>query len=389
MRVMLVHANYKQRGGEDAVVDSELELLRDHGHEVVEYRRDNHDIDRMPKLMAAWDTLWCSRTYREVRARLRAERVDVMHVHNTFPLISPSVYWAADAEGVPVVQTLHNFRILCPQAMLLREGRVCESCIGKAVPWPGVVHKCRGSLAESVVLTASLSLHRSLGTWRSKVTTYIALNDFCRRKMIEGGIPEQRVRIKPNFLSNERSPDNPARTGGLFVGRLSAEKGLDVLARAVAHGGGRPTVVGLGDLSGMAQEAFGDSYLGGRKLPEILDLMRSALYLVVPSIWYENFPRTIVEAFSCGLPVIASRLGAMAEIIENGVTGLLFEPGSAEDLAAKMAWADAHPAEMIEMGRQARERYERLYTPEVNHEELLSIYRDAISARAGQMLRYG
>lgn len=379
MKILVAHNAYQQRGGEDAVVDAEVSLLREHGHRVEVYQQHNDALKHMPRAMAAVSTIWSQRSSSDVDALCNRFDPDVIHVHNTFPLISPSLYWAATRRRVPVVQTLHNFRLLCPQAIFLRDGKICEDCIGK-VPWRSVTRKCyRESAMQSAVIASMLTTHRAIGTYRDRVTRYIALNRFARDKYIEGGLPAQRFRIKPNFIASAGAPLWDDRNGGLYVGRLSAEKGLDVLAEAVRLLG-EPVVdvIGSGPLEPLATAAFGARYLGYRPLDDIMARMGRARFLVLPSICYENSPRTIVEAFACGLPVIASRLGALVDIVRDGVTGLLFNPGDAADLAAKLAWARAHPELMLRMGRAARAEYEAQYTPDRNHEILMDIYEDAI-----------
>lgn len=379
LRILFAHNAYQQRGGEDSVVDDEIRLLREHGHEVELYRRDNHDIESMGKLAAARDTLWSVRTQHEVEAVLSRFRPDVIHTHNTFPLISPSLYWAAAKRHVPVVQTLHNFRLLCPQAMLLREGKVCEDCVGK-LPWRGVARRCyRGSLPQSAALAGMLVLHRGLGTYTNKVTRYIALNDFCREVFVRGGLPANRLSVKPNFVADPGFSSS-TRKGFLYVGRLSAEKGIATLAAAFAASPGQMCeVIGTGPVEGEIGRLQNVKMAGWQEGAYITDRMKDSLALVMPSLWYENFPRTLVEAFACGLPVIASRLGAMAALIQDGKTGLLFEPGNAEDLAAKTAWAQAHPDEMRGMGEAARREYETKYTPQRNLDTLLAIYHEAMA----------
>jgi glycosyltransferase involved in cell wall biosynthesis len=379
MRILIVHNAYQHRGGEDSVVDAEIALLRSYGHEVETYFRHNDDVKTASMLSVAGQTLWSAQTSKEIAAKIAAFQPNVIHVHNTFPLVSPSIYWAAAKAGVPIVQTLHNFRTLCLSALFMREGKVCEDCLGH-IPWRGVVHQCyRDSTAGSAVLASMVTLHRGLGTYRNKVTRYIALNSFCRDKFIAGGLPKAKFSIKPNFINTIESPSWAERKGGLFVGRLSKEKGLDVLAEAVKFLPNNPLkIIGSGDLERFAQLTFGKNYLGFQSLEVILAKMRSSAYLVVPSVWYENFPRTIVEAFACGLPVIASRIGALAEIIEDGKTGLLFEAGNAKDLADKLAWAEAHIDEMMHMGIAARQEYEAKYTSERNYNMLSAIYDEAI-----------
>jgi glycosyltransferase involved in cell wall biosynthesis len=285
--------------------------------------------------------------------------------------------------NVPVVQTLHNFRLFCAQAMFMRDGKVCEDCLGK-LAWRGVLHGCyRGSKIQSAAVVSMQGLHRMLGTYQNKVTRYIALNQFCSDKFIEAGLPKARMTIKPNFidLPQLENSDTQLRQGGLFVGRLSKEKGLATLAEAATiYSEAHIDVVGVGPEEHMLSNNPNINLNGWQVPAEIYAHMRSASYLIMPSIWYENFPRTLVEAFACGLPVIASRLGAMAELINDGVTGLLFEPGNAKDLADKLQWADQHPAEMLNMGRQARHEYDAKYTSAINFKQLMEIYQDAINA---------
>lgn len=380
MKILVAHNAYQHRGGEDAVVEAEIALLREHGHEVEIYQLHNDALKQMSGAAAAVSAIWSQRSAGDIDELCSRFAPDVIHVHNTFPLISPSLYWAAGRNKVPVVQTLHNFRLLCPQAIFLREGKICEACIGK-LPWRAVVHKCyRESAAQSAVVTGMLAAHRTIGTYRERITRYIALNRFARDKYIEGGLPADRFRIKPNFAPSSRMPGWNDRSGGMYVGRLSSEKGVDVLVAAARLTQVPVDVIGGGPLEALAREAFGERYLGFLPLEEIMERMHEALFMVLPSICYENSPRAIVEAFSCGLPVIASRLGALADIVDDGVTGLLFSPGDAKDLAEKIAWAAAHPVQMARMGQAARAEYEANYTPERNHEMLVDIYEDAITA---------
>lgn len=379
IRILVVHDSYQQRGGEDNVVDSEVTLLRTYGHQVEVYRRHNDEVGGMSKVALALQTVWSPRTVADVSGIISQFRPDVIHSHNTFPLVSPSLYWAASKAHVPVVQTLHNFRLVCLQAMLLRDGHICEDCLGR-FPWRGVVRRCyRRSAPQSATVAVMVGVHRVLGTYRHKVARYIALTDFSRRKFVEGGLPADRIAVKPHFVDVPPRAELQ-RVGGLFVGRLSHEKGIDVLLGAITHSPGLTIrVVGSGPEA--RQLAFHPNIilLGWKAWRDMLEEMYHAAYLVLPSLCYENFPLAIVEAYACGLPVIASRSGAMAELIEDGRTGLLCEPGSAYDLAAKMKWADANPERMREMGRIARAVYESKYTPSRNYPQLRDIYSTAIT----------
>jgi len=381
-RILIVHNAYQQQGGEDSVVEAETALLRARGHAVELYGRHNNEITELARAQLAVETVWSSRTTRQFSTSVTAFRPDVVHVHNTFPLISPSVYWAAHRLHLPVIQTLHNFRLHCPQAMYLREGKVCEDCLGH-LPLAGIKHGCyRGSRTQTGVLVAMLGVHRALGTWQDKVTRFIALNEFCRAKFIAGGLPADRIVVKPNFVDFDAPPPS-TRAGFLFVGRLSPEKGVATLAQAAAALECVVVkVVGKGPQESLLNGVRGIEYLGGLSADEVRTRMCAARALIIPSIWYENFPRTLVEALACGLPIIASRIGALADLIEDGVTGLFFTPGNADELAEKMRWVSDHPAQMAVMGRNARIRYEKQYTAASNYDRLMEIYSEAIHAHA-------
>ena len=386
MRVLIVHNRYTQSGGEDAVFEAEKALLERMGHEVIPFVENNTKLKETNPLKAALNAIWSRKTQEEFLRLIRDTRPDVAHFHNTFLMISPAAYYACKEAKVPVVQTLHNYRLICPGALLMRDGKVCEACVGRVVPWPGVVHGCwRSSRAGTAVVAAMLTVHRLMGTWQEQVDIYIALTEFARRKFIEGGLPAEKITVKPNFVHPDPGPGRHEGDYPLFVGRLSPEKGVRTLLHAWRRLKGVPLkIVGDGPLmeevqSFVKEEGLKDvEVLGRRPREDVFRLMREARVLVFPSEWYEGFPMTIAEAFACELPVIASRLGAMAGIVEDGRTGLHFEPGNPEDLAAKVEWAWNHPKELAEMGREARREYESKYTAERNYEMLMRIYRLAI-----------
>lgn len=380
LRILISHNHYKLRGGEDSVVTDEMRLLEANGHEVRAYTRSNDEIDGLGRLRVTTDSIWAQRTLRDIEDVVAEFKPNVIHSHNTFPLISPSIYWAAERHRIPIVQTLHNFRLFCLQAMFLRDGRICEDCIGK-LPWKGVVKRCyRDSYSQSAVLFSSTAVHRMLGTYQSKVTRYIALNEFCKQVFIRAGLPADKIRVKPNFV-DLREPRHGQRENPIFVGRLSPEKGIVILEEAVGGDSGLSIdVVGTGPLEHQLQKTQNMRLHGWLSPRATYDMMLNASYLVMPSIWYENFPRTLVEAFACGLPVIASNLGAMADIIVDGETGLLFQPGSSEDLRRKMQWANANPGAIKHMGERARTMYETKYSPQTNLNQLIAIYQDAMQA---------
>jgi glycosyltransferase involved in cell wall biosynthesis len=387
LRILIIHNRYQIRGGEESVVDAEVALLRDHGHEVCLYERDNDDVASQSRLTLLRDTLWSSSSHADVTRLIQEFRADVVHVHNTLPLVSPSVYWAVDAApgGVALVQTLHNYRWFCPKATLLRDGKICEDCVGKFA-WRAVVHRCyRESAVQSAVMATTFGLHTALGSLHRKADRIIALSEFARDKYVLNGFPAERMAIKPNFVPDAGDPLAAAsadRTGFLYVGRLSEEKGPHVLVEAAARVPElRFDLAGGGPLGPQLPRRDNIIYSGTVPAASVRDKMRHASMLVLPSLCYEGLPMTLVEAFCNGLPVLASRLGPLATLVEDGVNGLLFNPGDAGDLADKLRWAAAHPAAIRQMGVAARQAYLAHYTPESNYRQLLAIYEDAIVHR--------
>lgn len=388
MKVLTVHNYYQQAGGEDRVFLEEADLLEANGHEVVRYCLHNERVATMNTAALARDTLWSFPAYKDLKAIIHRERPRVAHFHNTFPLVSPAGYYAARAAGVPVVQTLHNYRLLCPNALFYRDGGPCEDCLGRVVTWPGVVHGCyRGSPAASAVVTAMLSAHRAARTWARTVDTYVALTGFARRKFVEGGLPAEKIVVKPNFVRPDPGPGEGRGGFALFVGRLSPEKGVDTLLNAWRHLGWRLPlkIVGDGPLSGRVLSAARQpnvEYLGHKPPEEVRALMKEARLLVFPSEWYETFGRVAAEAFAAGTPVIAADIGAVAEIVDDGRTGLRFRPGDAGHLAAQVERILSRPEEYARMRLEARAEFEAKYTAERNYGMLMRIY-ESVLERTG------
>jgi glycosyltransferase involved in cell wall biosynthesis len=392
MKILVAHNHYLQAGGEDGVFAAEVALLRAHGQEVITWEVSNADIVGN-RAAAAVGMVWSRYGYRRMADLLAEHRPDVVHFHNTFMRLSPAVYYACRRAGVPVVQTLHNYRLLCPAATFFRDGHVCEECLGKSIPWPGVRHGCwRRSSLETAPVVGMLTTHNWLGTWQRQVDLFIALTEFARAKYIAGGLPAARIAVKPNFAPGLLATVDPASspqrpTFALYVGRLSSEKGLLTLLDAWRRVPHIPLkIIGDGPLLDDLRRTVGEPGLAhvelcGR-LPHdaVLDLMRQAAFLVFPSAWYECFPLTLLEAMAVGLPVLASNLGAMAEIVAPGATGLLFRPQDGADLAQQAAWAWAHPDDLARMGETARAVYAQRYAPEQNYAQLMAIYGRAIGA---------
>ena len=389
MKILSVHNSYQTPGGEDQVFAQETDLLRSHGHQVLLYQACNDQVTGVSSLVLLGNTIWNRQIHQELRALMHRERPDIVHVHNTFPVISPAVYYAANAEGIPVVQTLHNYRLLCPAATLFRDGHVCEECVGRRIPWPGIVHGCyRGSRLATAAGAAMLATHNFKQTWSKRVSAYIALTDFARSKFIEGGLPAAKIFVKPNYLQTDPGPGEGGGNYAFFVGRLTEEKGISTLLEAWRQMGNELPLqmAGDGPLALEVEKAVSkmESVTWLKWLPraDILQKMKDASVLILPSTWYEGFPMILAEAYAVGLPVIASNLGSMSSIVDHRRTGLHFEPGNASDLVEKVRWFRAHPAEAAPMRAQARQEYETKYTAEGNYAQMMNIYESVLSQRA-------
>jgi glycosyltransferase involved in cell wall biosynthesis len=386
MKILAVHNSYQKPGGEDQVFAQETDLLRSHGHRVLLYQASNDQVTDTQPLVMLGETIWNKQIYREVRSLMHQERPDIVHVHNAFPVISPAVFHAANQERIPVVKTLHNYRMLCPAATLFRDGHVCEDCVGKRIPWPGVVHSCyRGSRLATSAAAAMLATHNYKHTWSRSISAYIALTDFARNKFIQGGLPAEKIFVKPNYLQMDLGPGEGQGHYALFVGRLAPEKGISTLLEAWRDiGKDLPLqIAGGGPMASEVEQASNDNssvtWLKWLPRTEILQRMKDATVLILPSTWYEGFPMILAEAFSVGLPVIASNLGSMSSIVDHQRTGLHFEAGNANALVEAVRWFQAHPAEIDVMRGNARREYETKYTADVNYAQLMEIYESVLS----------
>ncbi len=385
MKLVFVHERYQQAGGEDGIFEAESALMESYGHEVIRYTDDNDRIAAMRPWNVAATTVWSRSANRDLRRIFREHRPDIVHFHNTFPLISPSAYYAARAEGIPVVQTIHNYRLVCPAATLYRDDQPCTDCVGRAFAAPSVVHGCyRGSRAGSLVVAGMLTTHRFLRTWRRLVHVYIAPSQFARHKLIVGGLPGNRIVVKPNFINPD--PGVGEHTGDfvLFTGRLAPEKGIRTLLRAWDRLGASIPLKIAGD--GPLREAVSGGsdaveWLGHRTRDEVVRLMKDARALIVPSEWYEGFPMVIAEAYATGLPVIGSDIGGLGELVRNSKGGITFAPGDADDLAATVREAWSKPDELRALGEAARRDYEERWTLQRSYEMHLDIYRRAARVR--------
>jgi glycosyltransferase involved in cell wall biosynthesis len=384
MRVLLIHNSYQYLGGEDRAVAADEALLAARGHETRLYKRTYEELAHRGGLMQlslAADALWSRSSYRALRRTIRDWRPQVAHFHNIFPLVSPSAYDACRAEGVPVVQTLHNYRLLCAAGTLLRDGKVCELCVGHP-PWPAVRYRCyRGSRAQSVVMASTIGGHAAIGTWSKKVDAYIALTEFGRRIFARGGLPEERLFVRPNAVATQEPGEYSGPRSAIYVGRLSPEKGIITLLDAWKYLPDVPIkIVGDGPLMAQVRERVERGLPNVEIIGEVphhvvLEMIRAAGMLIFPSLCYESLGYAALEALSAGVPVVAGDIGAQAEVVSDGVSGLLFKPGDAKSLTAAVLRIAASDDLATRLSRGARNAFLENYSIERSYERLLEVYR--------------
>lgn len=386
MKIIQVHNAYQNSGGEEVVVAAEYEMLKQYGHEIHQWIVENlgiADVNALRKAVIARQSIWSDDSYHNIRKKLQDLKADIVHVHNTIPLISPSVYAACRDVGVPVVHTLHNYKLICPGAYFYRNGRVCEDCIGKPIPYPSVIHGCyRDSRSQTAVAVAGLTTHRLRGTYKNEVDIYIALTRFARQKFIEGGLPTGKIAVKPNFVTSDIKVGDHTGEYALFVGKIVQYKGIETLLKAwhLLDEAIPLKIVGQGPLEIILKSNLPNNveYLGPLPREKVVHLMQNATLLIFPSEWYEGFPMTVTEAFATGLPVIASRIGGITEIVKEGYSGWNFTPEEAQDLAHTVQKAWLENTELQRRGVMARKQYEDHYSLDKNYQMMMSIYETAI-----------
>jgi len=365
-------------------------MLREAGLTVDLLEADNDAIDSIAqKLKTALLVPYSLPARKLVAERIRQFRPDIVHVHNFFPALTPSVYDACRSARVPVVQTLHNYRLMCANALLFRQGKVCTECLGHAFPLPAILHGCyRDSRLGSAAIAAMIGGHRMRHTWTQRVTRFIALTKFARGLFTaELGIPEDQIVVKPNAATDPGLGDG---AGGyaLYIGRLSKEKGIETLLNAALHGVGLGIplkIAGIGPLQPLVEDAQIPGkieYLGQQNPAEVRRLMQQARVLLIPSLWYEGLPMVVPEAFGTGLPIVASRIGSLQTLIEEGGNGLLVEPGNAAALAEAVRRLTSNASFERGLRLEARRTYEALYRPDANLRLLLDIYEQALQVGA-------
>ena len=399
MKILLVHNFYGSSApsGENTAYLAERELLKGHGHEILEFTRHSDEIREnglSGTLRGAFSTPWNPFCTRDIRRVIERERPDVMHAHNTFPLLSPAVFRAARGLGTAIVLTLHNYRIFCAAGIPMRNSIPCIECIEKGSVAPAIRYGCyRNSRLATMPMAAMISLHKRLGTWKRDVDAFIALTEFQKKKMAAGGLPEERMYIKPHFYPDPPVPipweDREAKI--IFVGRLGWEKGVHVLVDAWQRWGhSAPVLEIIGDgpqraeLEKMVDKANLSSkihFRGQIPFSQTQEKMARARLLVLPSLCFEGFPMVIREAFALSVPVAGSRIGSLPDIIAENKTGRLFSPGDPTNLlqVVKGLWED--PENLAVMAKRVHDEFEQKYTDSVNHKALMKIYDNAIGAR--------
>ncbi len=386
MKVLAVHNYYQQRGGEDQCFEDEVDVLRHHGHTVVTHTAHNDSIDQSSIWQVAKDTLWNAKEYKRMLSIIKVEKPDVMHAVNTFPLLSPSIFYAAHKLGVPVVHEIANYRLTCAGAYLLRDGKICEKCVGALVPASAIVHRCyRNSIGGSTTIASSIVLHRLMRTWHRVVDLFLSPSESCRRKLIEAGLPATKIHVKPNVLNFDPGMGTGPEPFVVFVGRLSPEKGLATLLKAWRDDPQLPVVkiIGDGPLTPLIQESqLSDrriQALGRLPIESLVSEVGKATCLLMPSIWYEPFGRTTIEAFATGTPVIGSNIGGTAELISEGINGWLFPPNDVVAMTKKIHHAMNLPASEMQRCRMAaRQTYLDQYTSKHNYGLLMDAYQRVI-----------
>lgn len=387
MRVLTIHnypGNYAT-GGEGNVFEAEADLLRSHNHDVYQYKCTNSEIlqeSLFKRIKAFLEAPWSQYGYRVIREEIDKTSPDIMHVHNFFFILSPSIFRAARDAGIPVVATLHNYRLISPCSQLLRNGKVCEVCLNKN-PWRILVHRCyHHSLIGNILRYRIYYSGKKKYGWLNDIDSFISLTEFGKSKYIEGGLPKDRIYVKPNFIYDPMQKKEPFDSGygAVFVGRVSTEKGIKTLLEAWRGVDYPLTIVGDGpQMAEVKEMASGNvEFVGMKTHTEAMQYIKNAAFIIFPSEWYEGFPLTILESMASGKTILASDLGPRSEMIKHKENGLLFKIGDSDDLHGKAKWLINHPDACVEMGKAARNEYLEKYSAKKGYEMLIEIYKKTI-----------
>jgi len=389
MRILIVHNRYQFFGGEDVIVQQEKSLLESGGHEVYLYERTNAEIETLlNKFFTGLKAVYSFSGKKEISSIITKFQPDIVHVHNFFPLLSPSIYQAAKEKKVAVVQSLHNYRLVCPNALLFREGKICEQCVSLGWPWFSLFYACyRKQRIQTLPVFVMLGWHNLRHTWQKQVDAYIALSSFQKKVLVKGGLPSAKIVVKPNFVYDPGVGSPQRQNFALYVGRLAPEKGIELLLQVYQKNSlNLPLkIVGNGPLLETVKEVAKRlfpivQFLGEKNKTEVLDLMRQAKVLILPSIWYECLPLVFIEALACGLPVVAFSPNSFSEYVEKTDAGWLVDSKDQKSLAQVInAVANLTEVEMKDYRERARNAYLKNFTPEENYQQLIAVYKKVLS----------
>lgn len=385
MKVLQVHNYYQQPGGEETVLHTEAAVLRENGHTVIQYTCSNDEIEHtglVAKIRTGLQTIWSRKHFAAITDVLEKEKPDVCHVHNTFPLISPSVFHACDKAKIPVVFTLHNYRLLCANGLFLRENKPCEDCL-KTNMWTGVKHKCyRDSALATATLAAAMETHHFINTWNKKVDVIVALTAFQKEKLVAKGIEADKIFVKPNMVNHAAKASSNKGNGLLFIGRLDHVKGADLLLKIAER---FPEIIinvlGQGPLFDVLSAVPNIHCFGHLPQSQVMKKIAECKAVVLPTRFYEGMPVTIIEAFACGKPVISTNHGAMPSMIKHGETGWLFPLNDFDSLSDGVKQAIDPTLNMEQIGKNCLAEFESKYSPAVGYKNLIETYNLAIHGK--------
>jgi len=386
MKILLVHNTYQHKGGEDSVFENEYQLLKNHHHQVEKLFFSNDGIHSvLDKLKVGIASIYNLKSGQLLQQKIIEFQPDIIHVHNFFPVASPALFYVANKLNVPIVMTLHNYRLICPNALLFRENEICEKCIQKSFAIDGVINGCyRDSKIQTFALALMSYIHKKKNTWNTKVDQYIPLTNFAKQKMLSSslGLQQNQLTVKPNFVE-DFGFDYEKEDYFLFVGRLSLEKGIDLLLEVFQNSDKKLLIIGCGPLEEKVKKASKVNnniiYLGFREKAFIINKLQKAKALLFSSIWYEGMPMTIIESLSTGTPVIAPNIGGPNEIIQDNINGLIYQVNDLKSIQEKIENILTNKKNHKQLCRGARKSYEDFYTPEKNYQDLLQIYRNVVS----------
>ncbi|WP_158513354.1 glycosyltransferase family 4 protein [Exiguobacterium sp. ZWU0009] len=403
MKILMVHNEYKSKGGEDTVLTSEINMLKKMGNEVILYIESNSNINQNNKIQmvkTGINTIWSVSSFKKFRKILAELKPDIIHVHNTFPIISPSIYKAAKVQKIPLVQTLHNYRLVCSNGLLLKNGLPCEKCVGKKIPFESLKNRCyKDSLTGTFAINAMQVINKSTGNYNKNVDAYICLTEFAKNIMVRDGFPKEKLFVKPNFLNEDNSKliENnlklsPEKNNNfVFVGRVSKEKGINDILEAfeeIDQSSFSLTIIGDGPEKSILEEKYGNNqniiWKGWIENEKVKEEIAKNNFLVMGSKWYEGFPMVLLEAMSLGKPVIVPNHAGFPEIVTSE-TGMLFKPNDIKSLKNTLQIAiNQSEFDFQNMSIKSKEIFKLKYTSKQNYSELLEIYQSAINGKDGR-----